>query len=121
MQKGNKMDTKEKYEIAIKKAKEVEKMQISEEKKQEIYSNLGEWVNNNEKELPFPFGKTPKKIQKNNFTIKNTVKIAVFFDGKKQAKPTISQPEKNNLIKRKEKNVQISGKKKDQTAEEIGS
>lgn len=52
----------DRYKIALEKAKMVEKMQISEEKKQEIYSNLGEWINNNEKELPFPFGKTPRKI-----------------------------------------------------------
>lgn len=52
----------DRYRIALEKAKLVERMPINESKKQEIYSNLGEWVNNNEKELPFPFGKTPRKI-----------------------------------------------------------
>ena len=39
------MATYDRYKIALEKAKMVEKMQISEEKKQEIYSNLGEWIN----------------------------------------------------------------------------
>ena len=50
------------YEIALEKAKEVEKMNMSEWRKQEIYNNLGSWINSEEEELPFPFGKTPKKI-----------------------------------------------------------
>ena len=55
----------EKYKIAIKKAKEVEKMPFTEEKKLEICSNLGQWVNDKEKdldEMPFPFGTKPRKI-----------------------------------------------------------
>ena len=63
--KGNKMEEYEKYKIAMAKAKEVEKMPLSEEKKSEIYSNLGQYVNDKEKgleEMPFPFGKKPRKI-----------------------------------------------------------
>ena len=50
------------YRIALEKAKMVEKMPINESKKQEIYNNLGNWINSEEEDLPFPFGKTPRKI-----------------------------------------------------------
>lgn len=63
--KGNNMKEYEKYQIAMEMAKKVEKMPLSEEKKSEIYSNLGQWVNDKEKgleEMPFPFSKKPRKI-----------------------------------------------------------
>lgn len=63
--KGNNMKEYEKYQIAMEMAKKVEKMPLSEEKKSEIYSNLGQWVSDKEKgleEMPFPFGKKPRKI-----------------------------------------------------------
>lgn len=54
----------ERYKIALGKAKEVEKMPISEYRKEEIYRNLGEWINTEKtiEEMPFPFGKKPRKI-----------------------------------------------------------
>lgn len=52
----------ERYKIALAKAKEVECMNMSEYRKQELYMKLGEWIESDEEELPFPFGKTPKRI-----------------------------------------------------------
>lgn len=52
----------QRYKIALEKAKEVEKMPISEDKKREFYSNLGNWIHSEEEDLPFPFNKTPRKI-----------------------------------------------------------
>lgn len=56
------MNTYQRYKIALEKAKEVEKMPINEDKKREFYNNLGNWINSEEEELPFPFGKKPRKI-----------------------------------------------------------
>lgn len=56
------MTTYQRYKIASEKAKMVEKMPISEKKKQEFYNNLGNWIDSEEKDLPFPFNKTPKKV-----------------------------------------------------------
>lgn len=56
------MTTYQRYKIAVEKAKMVEKMPISENKKQEFYSKLGNWIHSEEKDLPFPFNKTPRKV-----------------------------------------------------------
>lgn len=58
------MSIYERYQIALEKAKMVEKLNIPALKKQEIYSRLGEWINTDKtiEELPFPFGKRPHKI-----------------------------------------------------------
>lgn len=58
------MNTYQRYKIALEKAKEIEKMPLPEYKKEEIYRNLGEWINTEKtvEEMPFPFGKKPRKI-----------------------------------------------------------
>lgn len=58
------MTYRERYKIALEKAKKVEKMPFSQYKKEEIYRNLGEWINTDKtvEEMPFPFGKIPRKI-----------------------------------------------------------
>ena len=52
----------DRYKMALEKAKMVEKMPISEKKKQEFYSKLGNWIESEEEDLPFPFNKIPRKV-----------------------------------------------------------
>ena len=54
----------ERYKIALEKAKKVEKMPIPEERKEEMYRELGAWIETDKgvEELPFPFGEKPRKI-----------------------------------------------------------
>lgn len=56
------MTTYDRYKMALEKAKMVEKMPISDKKKQEFYYNLGVWIDSEEEDLPFPFNKIPRKI-----------------------------------------------------------
>ena len=56
---------KKRYDIALEKAKLVDRMNIPDSKKEEIYRRLAEWIEDLEKDiedLPFPFGKKPVKI-----------------------------------------------------------
>lgn len=58
------MSIYERYKIALEKAKMVEKLNMPALKKQEVYRELGEWIDTDKtiEELPFPFGKRPQKI-----------------------------------------------------------
>lgn len=54
----------QRYQIALAKAREVEKMNMPESKKEETYRKLAEWIDTDKDidELPFPFGTKPHKI-----------------------------------------------------------
>ena len=56
------MGTYDRYKIALEKAKMVERMPINENKKQEFYNKLGNWIDSEEEDLPFPFNKIPVKV-----------------------------------------------------------
>ena len=56
---------RQRYEIARAKADELRKLNMPQTKKDESYVRLAQWIEDIDKdtdELPFPFGKKPRKI-----------------------------------------------------------